>query len=384
MKKKCDIKLRKKERNKNKMKKAIKYTGAVILSVGVIAALACSINFGAMTYRKMDSLGAKVDKILTMNKDVGGEDGVVISDQYVIKSTKQISDAYISGDDSKLGENDKETLSMAKDVIKDIIKDGMSDYEKELAVYNWLTMYTSQDQGMLVALPTTTAGSDNPYGVLKNRQAVCVGYATTFRMFMQMLGIDCKVVHSSDLGHSWNLVKIDGEWYHTDVYSDAGNPNYSNFNMNDTMCINNHEWNKGNVPPATGTKYTYAYQNKQEVKDVYDIPKMIKKAMDKKQNCLFLSIGKEADNISKKYRIADNIMSKISNRLMSGDGNDVYMDYNWNNLGDDKEYVMCMYLTNVNKGMTDQNLSEKDNDNINKALNKAFGNYDWDNAGGDF
>lgn len=49
---------------------------------------------------------------------------------------------------------------------------------------------------------------------------------------MQMMDIECKVVHTTDRIHSWDEVKLDGEWYHTDIYSDAGSPNYSHFNMN--------------------------------------------------------------------------------------------------------------------------------------------------------
>ena len=56
-------------------------------------------------------------------------------------------------------------------------------------------------------------------GVLKYHNAVCVGYATTFRMFMQMMGIECKVEHNTEKFHSWDVVKIDGDWYITDIYS---------------------------------------------------------------------------------------------------------------------------------------------------------------------
>lgn len=127
-----------------------------------------------------------------------------------------------------------------------------------------------------MALPTTGGDSDNPYGVLKNKKAVCVGYATTFRMFMQMLNIECMVVHDSGLGHSWDLVKLDNEWYHTDIYMDADNANYNNFNMNDAVCSEGHDWNQSFFPAATGVKYSYAYQNKEDLNDVYKIPAKLK------------------------------------------------------------------------------------------------------------
>lgn len=68
-------------------------------------------------------------------EDVAQENDVTIGGEYVIKATTQISDAYKSGNTSNLSDKDKETLNMAKSVLDEIITDGMSDYEKELAVY---------------------------------------------------------------------------------------------------------------------------------------------------------------------------------------------------------------------------------------------------------
>ena len=69
---------------------------------------------------------------------------------------------------------------MAKSVLDEIITDGMSDYEKELAVYKWMTANIGFDSGSMTAIPEDESKPvDNPNGVLKNHEAVCVGYATT-------------------------------------------------------------------------------------------------------------------------------------------------------------------------------------------------------------
>ena len=98
---------------------------------------------------------------------------------------------------------------MAAAVLDEIITEDMTDYEKELAVYDWMTHSLQYDTGVLQVIPRTEADADNPYGTLKYHNAVCVGYATTFRLFMQMLDIDCMVVHNTDAYHSWDLVKLD-------------------------------------------------------------------------------------------------------------------------------------------------------------------------------
>lgn len=189
------------------------------------------------------------------------EDDVTIGMEYEIVSTKELSDAYLAGDWSQLTEEQQKTIEMADAVIKDVIKEGMTDYEKEKAIYDWIHANVSVDDGITVAIPTTGNYCDNPYGVLTTRKAVCVGFATTFRLFMQMLDIDCMVVHDTYLSHSWNLVKLGEGWYHVDNYMDNGSTKYVNFNMTDAMCAMGHEWDTEFFPAATATEYSYIAMN---------------------------------------------------------------------------------------------------------------------------
>lgn len=217
------------------------------------------------------------------------EDGVSIMDQYEIRSTLAISDAYRAGNTNGLSDKDKETLEMASAVLKEIITDGMSPYEKEKAVYDWMTTKLSYDTGILQVIPNTTADCDNPYGVLKYHNAVCVGYATTFRLFMQMLDIPCMVVHNMSRVHSWNLVQLDGAWYHVDIYSDQDTGGYANFNMNDELAANGHDWDREFFPAATALTYNYGYQNRTTVEDIYEVPQTIRKALEERQGSIFLA-----------------------------------------------------------------------------------------------
>lgn len=165
---------------------------AVILAAGVVGSTTISA-FNLVTLKSYIAEQKKEENPETT------EDYVKIADNYEIKPTTNISDAYKSGDTSKLTDKEKETLDMAKKAIKDMkITDSMSDFEKEKAVYDWMTKKLQQDSGALTVIPSTQEDCDNPYGVLKYHNAVCVGYATTFRMFMQMMGIECKVEHNTE------------------------------------------------------------------------------------------------------------------------------------------------------------------------------------------
>lgn len=326
------------------------------------------------------------------------EDDVRIAGQYTIRSTKQISDAYISGDSSELSDKDKETLQMASDVLDEIVKDEMSAYEKEKAVYDWMTKELGQDAGALLVIPTASGEVDNPHGVLKSGQAVCVGYATTFRLFMQMLGIECKVVHNTDNFHSWDLVNLDGDWYHVDIYSDVSVGNYSHFNLCDTMMT--QAWDTEYFPAANGLKYNYFYDSIVTVDDVYSIPAAVRSAIDDRRSGLLIKKKgelKEADM----YAIND-IMSVISNSMMDNpnismqgyvDGMDatatdaaatgnIVMPIGISSFSlvvdpSDNGYLLFIvferYADETDDMTSDEAYDEIDRDKINEELDNAFG-----------
>ena len=198
------------------MKEILK--GKLVVVLAVFLAV-CIVASTVMSVCSLASIGKVKNEVASINgntEDVNRENDVTIMGEYTVESTDKISDAYKKGSDAGLDDKDKETLKMASDVLNEIITDDMSDYDKEKAVYDWLVKNIGQDKGLLTVIPSSGKDSDNPYGVLKYHDAVCVGYATTFRLFMQMMDIDCMVVHNTEMYHTWNLVKLDGKWYHTD------------------------------------------------------------------------------------------------------------------------------------------------------------------------
>ena len=96
---------------------------AVILAAGVVGSTTISA-FNLVTLKSYIAEQKKEENPETT------EDYVKIADNYEIKPTTNISDAYKSGDTSKLTDKEKETLDMAKKAIKDMkITDSMSDFE---------------------------------------------------------------------------------------------------------------------------------------------------------------------------------------------------------------------------------------------------------------
>lgn len=338
-----------------------------ILAVLVVG-MGASITLSAVMFNKVSGLKTSVDSTLAKDEDVAQEDDVVIADEYTIKSTKNISDAYKEGKEDSLNKEDKDTLDMAKKVLDEIITDGMSDYEKELAVYDWMVKNIKNDTGMMSVIPTSGQNAATPNGVLKSKTAVCVGYATTFRLFMQMMDIECKIVHTTDRIHSWDEVKLDGEWYHTDIYSDAGSPNYSHFNMNDKECSDGYEWNTDFFPAATGTKYNYAVMNNEKLDDVYKLPKKIKKAIEDKKYFLAYNLGQDVDD--EKVSIINAIVQSISNYVTDS----YYLSAKLID-ADNGDKVMAVYISSYNDTSAMDNLSDKITEKINRAVDKAFSDF---------
>ena len=354
-------------------------TALIIVSVLLVIGLAASCTLGALALSRIDSQAAKITELGTTlasaigsNSDtVTQEDDVTVGGQYMIRSTLPISDAYKSGDTSALDEKQLETLNMASKVLDEIITEDMTPYDKEKAVYDWMCANLAHEGGVTVVIPTAPEYSAEPYGVLKYGAAVCVGFATTFRLFMQMMDIDCMVVHNSY--HSWNLVNLDGDWYHTDIYSDVGRGNYANFNMTDEMCSSGHNWDTNFFPAANGLTYCYAYRSAQELTDVYTLPSMVREVLD-------------ADSVRNLYFImdADKHTQQVVSALLSStdsafmtyaeqNGREMWMEYNMQAVNG--KVLLSINITDysdVSEEPTEE-LTEDEYARIGEAVTGAFG-----------
>ena len=181
--------------------------------------------------------------------------------------TTPISEAYKTGETSSLKQYDKAIYDKAVEVLDMIITDGMTDYEKELAVHDYLTNNVSYDQQYLNVFYGHDADSETPYGALVKNKAICTGYSTSFQMFMDMLDIPCKTVFgktNNNSDHGWNMVKLEGDWYYVDVTWDDPIPETETSAMhkylNATQKLledNRHIWDTTGLPKADSTKYWY-------------------------------------------------------------------------------------------------------------------------------
>ncbi|MDO4292870.1 MAG: transglutaminase domain-containing protein [Eubacteriales bacterium] len=90
------------------------------------------------------------------------------------------------------------------------------DYGKVKYLYDTLIARTDYVPG--------SADSQNICSVLLNGSSVCQGYAKTLQYLCQLSGIPALLVTGTmeGEGHAWDLIYMDGDWYHTDpTWGDA-------------------------------------------------------------------------------------------------------------------------------------------------------------------
>ena len=186
-------------------------------------------------------------------------------DDMSLYDTSAIRAAWENGDPSHLSEYDKAIYNAAQKVLDKILKNSMSDLEKETAVYSWIVNNVDYDWTHQDVMRETPRESFTPYGGLVNRTAVCLGYATTFQLLMDLAGVECITVagaaYSSQEDHSWNMVRLNNNWYCVDVTWDANYREYGTtrgrekdwifFNVtSDDMAAADHQWDYANTPEA--------------------------------------------------------------------------------------------------------------------------------------
>ena len=123
----------------------------------------------------------------------------------------------------------------ASKIIDDIIKDGMTDFEKEQAIYRWMmSIHNNGYKGLQnIELPSIDDPMYNliiktSYGLINEIGGDCMGWSGTFYLLCNMVGIPCAVLpcestaggpaSSFNANHRINVIRLDGEFYFVEVF----------------------------------------------------------------------------------------------------------------------------------------------------------------------
>ena len=186
----------------------------------------------------------------------------------------------------------EELYNDAKDVLRDIISDEMTDYEKVLSIFDYICYNTVYDDEIVDhdddQVSFTSFKSFYLEGVFDDGLSVCDGFSKAFSMMCNMEGIDCVRITGRIYKngvykglHAWNKVRIGDDWYIVDItwsvtkteegsFTDGGEAldfnaveflSYKYFLVNDSFVASTHypidvDFDKS--MPAT-TNYYYHY-----------------------------------------------------------------------------------------------------------------------------
>lgn len=213
----------------------------------------------------LSGLGAET----TASPGMPGDGYDLSKDKY---SRRAVIRAWKSGDSTALTYKNRMIYDACADVIGKVIKNGMTDYAKELAIHDWIVEWANYDEEAASNAPDAQPDpdNDNPYGLLINHKAICKGFTYTFQLFMDMLNIECITVEGNAWRgtepHAWNMVLLDDDWYCVDVTWDdpisSSNVDiymhHKYFNVtSEFLRQHDHQWDESTAPEATSTAYSW-------------------------------------------------------------------------------------------------------------------------------
>lgn len=193
-----------------------------------------TIQFKSKSKAQKDALIKSIEKffaktyIFKSTRIYSTPKGITISGQWdsAIYLAKAYQGVYPM---SKLNEREKEAISLLKKQLPAIIKNKSSDYDKALAIHDWLVTHVNYQKKELHQ--TAEQAIVKGYGV-------CAGYARAYTVMLGAVGIPSTVILGNK--HAWNFVRADGKWMHVDVTWDDGHTPDNN-NIIYTFFGLNHE-----------------------------------------------------------------------------------------------------------------------------------------------
>ncbi|MCI3918823.1 DUF5050 domain-containing protein [Paenibacillus sp. TRM 82003] len=160
----------------------------------------------------------------------------------------------------------KSAEQVADEIVDRLIEPGMSDFEKLKALHDYVVRNVTYDFTNYMN-GTVPKESHTAYGALVNGIAVCEGYSLSLEMLLNKAGIENIHVYGTansykgGEGHTWNMVKLDGRYYHIDAtWDDPANDSspyvsYGHFLVDDSLMEKAHQWDRSSYPQASDDRY---------------------------------------------------------------------------------------------------------------------------------
>lgn len=167
----------------------------------------------------------------------------------------------------------KEVREKAEEIVAATVTADMSDYEIAKVLHDYLVLNVEYDRNVWEGFLSGTAKSrpveHGIYYPLMEYKATCSTYASAYKYLLNLACVPCEEINGDSDGtdpiaealgytvsHAWNIVQIDGEWYHVDVtWDDLGGDDirYDYFLKSDKALRGHYNWDAPHA--CTSTKY---------------------------------------------------------------------------------------------------------------------------------
>ena len=128
----------------------------------------------------------------------------------------------------------------AEKVLDQILYDGMSDYEKARAIYDYVRQTSTYDWDAYNAIVgddchgnvSKWAKAVSAYGVLIDGKSVCQGDAQAYTLLARKAGLTTMMATGTMQnggGHAWNRVWCNSQWYEVDCCFEAFCSSYDSY-----------------------------------------------------------------------------------------------------------------------------------------------------------
>ena len=108
----------------------------------------------------------------------------------------------------------QELEAKASNVLRTVVTSDMDNEKKIKSIHDYIINNTKYDKDRSDN-KVKKYSSDTAYGALMENYAICGGYSDSMKLFLDKLGIPNYKISSEN--HIWNLVNINGGWYHLDL-----------------------------------------------------------------------------------------------------------------------------------------------------------------------
>ena len=173
---------------------------------------------------------------------------------------------YITGSKAEADTLIAEYETMLAEIVSGAPQDG-SDFDKMLYIHDYFVREFCYDYTYTIR---------DAYTFFKERTGVCQAYMLAMIAVAEELGLQSVPVTSRRMNHAWNMIELDGVWYHVDItwddtvsypghtsyryflQSDAGMVNIDSAQIDESMAVPDWHCDWSSTVSATDTRYDAA------------------------------------------------------------------------------------------------------------------------------